>query len=259
MKTARVLVLVLLPLGFRLSGAASRDTSAMSLVPGGVFTLPFHRDTAAVTVTVSPFYLDVHAVTAAEYSAFLQRHPRFQPAHIGRLLAEQTYLRAWKSGLPPQALKSPVTDISWYAAKAYCADQGKRLPTTAEWEWAAKPLPLGMDSAAFLQAVIDWYGTPMRTPPPAVGSGTRNLYGIEDLFGVIWEWTSDFNAFGFTGLNDQSAESRGLFCGAGTTNAAGFANYATYMRWAFRLSLQPDYTEESLGFRCARNAAANGG
>ncbi len=227
----------------------------MALIPSGEFTLPFRKDTAAIRVLVDSFYLDLHAVTHADYAIFVKEHPRFARSRMNRLFADSTYLRGWNTDEqpPPLSWNSPVTFVSWHAAREYCACRGKRLPSTAEWEFAAGAAAPGTDTAAFRRAILDWYARPSSELPPLIRSGTFHDRGVRDLFGVVWEWTSDFNAYGFTGMNQRGVEDSGAFCGAGNTRASRSADYSSTMRWAFRISLKPDYTVGSLGFRCARD------
>jgi formylglycine-generating enzyme required for sulfatase activity len=243
-----------------LPAAAAAATGGMSLVPGGSFTLPFRGDTAEVRVKVEAFRLDRHAVTQDEYRAFVRAHPALARSRIKKLFADSADLGDWKDDAtpPPRSGNAPVTQVSWYAAKAYCAAKGKRLPTTGEWEWAAKALPPGVDSAALHDSILSWYSRPAGKGIRPVGSGSLSGNGIRDLYGLVWEWTSDFDAYGFTGMNQRGVADSGAFCGAGGARAVKESEYATYMRWAFRLSLRPDYTVGSLGFRCACDADAKG-
>jgi len=91
---------------------------------------------------------------------------------------------------------------------------------------------------------------------PAVGSGFRNAWGVDDLHGLVWEWTLDFNSALVSGESrgDASLE-KSLFCGSGASNAADFADYAAFMRFAFRASLEAHYTTANLGFRGACDLA----
>jgi formylglycine-generating enzyme required for sulfatase activity len=236
--------------------ALAAAPSGMGLIPSGRFVLPFRKDSAAIEVKVDPFYLDRHAVTQEEYRAFLRKRPAYARSRMKRMFADSSYLRDWPDDAspPPGAGNTPVTYVSWYGAKAYCASVGKRLPTTAEWESAAGALPAGMDSSRLNDSILAWYARPSGRSPGKIGSGSVNRYGIRDLHGLVWEWTSDFDAFGFAGLNQRGVRDSGAFCGSGGTNATQDAGYAVYMRWAFRLSLHPDYSLGSLGFRCALDA-----
>ena len=245
---------------FVLNIGAASSPPGMSFIPGGDFSIPFRKDSSTINLKVDPFYLDRHAVTPGAFIAFLKENPRYARSRVKRLFADSGYLQDWQGDLQPlpSEMNSPVTRISWHAAKEYCACQGKRLPTTAEWEFSARNLAKGIDTAVQRQAILDWYAKPNSANPPPVESGSSHVHGIRDLFGVVWEWTSDFNAYGFAGMNNRGVEDSGSFCGGGTTRAGKDVDYATYMRWAFRLSLHPDYTVGTLGFRCAKSLARKG-
>ena len=75
------------------------------------------------------------------------------------------------------------------------------------------------------------------------------------MHGLIWEWVSDFNSIILTGdSRSNSAINRDLFCASGALGAVDKENYAAFMRFAFRSSLQGKYTVSNLGFRCAGDA-----
>lgn len=244
-------------------GAKPAGQPGMASVPAGEFIPPFRSNEPgkdADTVRVPGFWLDRHAVTTAEYLAFVREHPRYRRSRMPGLLADPGYLRSWQGDLHPPArtLEAPVTSVSWHAAKGYCQAQGKRLPTTAEWERAAASRAPGHDSASQERAILAWYARSSQEETPAIGSGTRHAWGILDLHGVVWEWTADFNSWNGGGVDKRGVRDEGLFCGGAPANAAPNTSYATYMRWGFRGSLKPDYTVGTLGFRCARDETRNG-
>lgn len=73
------------------------------------------------------------------------------------------------------------------------------------------------------------------------------------MHGLVWEWTLDFNSALVSGESRADAAlERSLYCGAGASGAADFADYAAFMRFAHRASLEARYTSAGLGFRCAR-------
>lgn len=232
----------------------------MARFPAGNATFPFRGesgDSTGLTLKTSAFRIDKRAVSGAEFLAFVKEHPRYARSRIPRLMAHDSYLRNWKSDFDPGvARNAPVTMVSWHAAKAYCAAQDKRLPTTAEWERVAATTAPGTDSAAHEDVILAWYSRPATERLPAFGAGTSHARGVRDLHGVIWEWTSDYNAWANAGVNSRGRidePSDALFCGAGASRMVAGTPYATYMRWAFRASLKPDYTVAALGFRCARD------
>lgn len=208
------------------------------------------------------FLLDRHPVTNAEYLEFVRANPKWRRSQVRRLFADPSYLEHWKGDLEiggnAGALdRQPVRFVSWFAAKAYCAWKGGRLPTTVEWEFAAGAGYNGADGTQepeFVRAVQEWYATPAPGMLPAVQSRRPNYFGIHDLHGLVWEWTSDFNSAIVTGdARGDTGLDRQLFCGAGSLGANDRGNFAAFMRFGFRSSLRAPYTVHNLGFRCAKD------
>jgi len=200
---------------------------------------------------VAAFRLDERAITTAGFLAFVKTHPEWTKSRARAPFVDSAYLASWRGDgePPPERLAEPITEVSWFAAKAYCQSAGGRLPATDEWERVATTLPPGQDSIARVRRILDWYGQPasVRT---SVSQGSSDAFGIRDLYGRVWEWTADFNAI------RPGAEADKAFCGAAGQATARGADYAAYMRYSFRSSLRPEYAVSSLGFRCAEAAAA---
>lgn len=241
-----------------LTGAAAAQTP-MATVPAGLHRPLFRGEKDAKEVPVPAFALDVHTVTNADFLAFVRANPRWRRSQVRRLFADEEYLHRWAGDLEPGMAggRQPVTHVSWFAAKAYAAWAGKRLPTTAEWELAAGAgftMADGTKDAEFIRAVQQWYSTPSPDVLPEVGAGRANLHGIHDLHGLVWEWTSDFNSALVTGdARGDTGLERQLFCGAGSLGASDRANFPAFMRYGLRSSLKAAYTLPNLGFRCAKN------
>lgn len=220
-------------------------------IEGGVFT-PLYGS-AKKPVTVDTFSMDVAPVTNAEFLEFVTAHPKWRKGAVSPLFAETEYLRHWQSPseLGPNALPDgPVVNVSWFAAKAFCAAQDMRLPTVNEWEYvASRPIP----GADVRQVILEWYSVLTPEILPSVNSGFRNASGVLSLHGLIWEWTLDFNSAMVTGESraDGSLD-KSLFCGAGAANAADKSDYAAFLRFGFRSSLKAKYTVNNLGFRCVK-------
>jgi len=231
----------------------------MVTVPAAIYRPLFRGEKDAKEVPVAAFQLDARAVTNGEFLAFVRENPKWQRSRVKRLFADERYLAHWAGELdlgnahPEQ----PVTNLSWFAAKAFAAAHGKRLPTTAEWEVAAAAgftIADGAKDAAFQAQLACWYATPSPEVLPDVGGGCANFFGVLDLHGLVWEWTSDFNSALVTGdARGDTGLDRQLFCGAGSLGASDRANYAAFMRFGFRSSLRAGYTVHNLGFRCAKN------
>lgn len=212
-------------------------------------------------VPVARFAIDRTPVSNRAFLAFVRAQSQWRRSRVSRLFADRAYLADWRGDLDPGprvALDAPVVQVSWFAARAYAAWVGGRLPTTAEWELVAAADATRRDATRdprFLETLRQWYSRPAPASLGPVGQGPRNAWGVQDMHTLIWEWTSDFNASLVTGESrgDASLE-RGLYCGAGASGASDFADYAAFMREAFRASLDGDYALATLGFRVAYDA-----
>ena len=252
------ILLLLSPPGGLRAGEEAVATG-MVLVPGGTYVRPLERD--GKPREVKAFYLDVTPVTNADFLAFVRRNPKWRRGRVNKIFADERYLSHWKGELelgPKAPPAAPVTNVSWFAARAYLSSKGKRLPTVDEWEYAARASatrPDATDDPAFKKRILEWYSRP--TPPvlPRVGDGTANVHGIHDLHGLVWEWTRDFNSALATGESraDGSPDSA-LFCGGAGLNSNNATEYADYMRFAMRSSVRGSYAMANMGFRGAADA-----
>jgi formylglycine-generating enzyme required for sulfatase activity len=237
----------------------------MVRLPAGTYVPLFQGNGAQPPVAVEAFALDMYPVTNAQYLAFVQANPRWRRKQIAPLFADDGYLRHWRRDTTPAraadataVMQRPVTYVSWFAARAYCKWQGKRLPSIAEWEYAAlasADAPDGRGDSVYMRRLLDWYARPSPPLPPLIGSGGKNYWGVYDLHGVIWEWVADFHTALVTGESRGDSDlERSLFCGAGAQGVAEQerVNYPAFMRYALRSSLQGNYTVNNLGFRCAK-------
>ena len=246
----------------------SRGLPRMVHVPAGSY-LPLYGAASAARpagtvrprVKVGSFDMDVRAVTNAEYLEFVRDHPEWRRSRVKPLLSDASYLRHWAGDLelgPNASATSPVVHVSWFAARAYLKAAGKDLPTVDQWELVAAASATRRDASRdpqFLEQLRLWYGRPTPARLPAVGSGVRNVYGVSDLHGLIWEWTLDFNSSLVTGESRaDSGLDRTLYCGNGAAGAADFDDYAAFMRYAFRSSLEARYNVANLGFRGVKPA-----
>lgn len=263
--TIIVIICTLMPLkhyGNTPTGYRGTDTgnnfAGMVSIPGGSYRPFLHRKGQPAIVRIHSFLLDINAVTNEDFLAFVKANPGWSRSKVSRLFADVGYLKQWSSDFEigeDKIRKSPVTNVSWFAADAYARWRGKRLPTQAEWEYAAAAAPDGMKKGSPLTRIIlAWYDRPNPIIIPQVRSTYKNTYGLYDMDGLIWEWVGDFNSViihgdsgtGRTIANDFS-------CAAGSLNSADKEDYAAFMRFAFREGLQARYTINSLGFRCAKD------
>ena len=240
--------------------AAQATPPGMARIPGGLFRPLFAAENESKEVLVKVFCLDVLPVTNGDFLQFVRAQPGWQRSRVKRIFADEFYLKNWLTDLDPGTnapLNVPVTHVSWFAAKAYADWKGKRLPTIAEWEYAATAgftRPDGENDDTFKKQVSEWYSTPSPAHLSPAGTGRANFWGVQDLHGLIWEWTADFNTALVTGdARNDSGLDRQLFCGSGSQGAKDVANYPAFMRYGFRSSLKADYCVHNLGFRCAKD------
>lgn len=236
-------------------------TTPTASISGGTYR-PLYLSKDSPLVKVKPFKLDTLPVTNAQFYRFVSQNPKWQKQHIAKLFTEADYLKHWQattqnSYQPAVAdLQKPVVYVSWYVANAYCQSQGKKLPTVAQWEYVAQASPTqknGSKETGYNQKILDWYADSAKKPLTEVGQDTANIWGVHNLHGLIWEWTDDFNSNLVSGESRaDSSLNQGLFCGSGAAGAVDPSDYAAFMRYGFRSSLQSKFALSSLGFRCAK-------
>ena len=247
----------------------------MVLIPAGQFQMGSIDDEASNneqpvhTVHIDAFYMDEHEVTNLEYKEFLLENPRWQKSRIDKRFHSGSYLKHWSgNNYPSGKANHPVTYVSWYAAMAYAEWAGKRLPTEAEWEYAARGGLAGMKypSGNTISTREANYNNHVGDTT-AVGRYAANGYDLYDMAGNVWEWCLDeYDAdFYFVSRN-----SRNPISGARTiqwildnftsipTNSSrvlrggSWYDSAQYLRVANRARSAPTGTNFNLGFRCAR-------
>lgn len=221
--------------------------TAMAAIPAGKYH-PLYAD-GAPAFPVKAFSIDREPVTRAQFLSFARTNPR------------------WLEGTDAQAtaLDRPMTGVTWYAARAYCAAQGKRLPTTAEWEYVAAADEKRRDATRdpqFLMRLVSLYTTRPEARAGGAGEKFRNVYGVSALHGVVWEWTVDFDG----GREEHAGHGEGtmaamehgkgghehmLSCASAAIGASNAGDYAAFMRYQFRAGLTRSSAQQMLGFRCA--------
>lgn len=237
-------------------------SSALSdgvLVPGGELRSILPTGTSAKTVKVAPYKLDRVPVTNEEFLAFVRAQPQWQRGRVPAILADGTYLAHWSAPLELGANASPnqpVTGVSWYAARAYCEANGARLPTWYEWELAAAASSSSRDARqdpAWRHTVLGWYSQPSNKPLARVGATPANIYGVQDLHGLVWEWVEDFNSLMIASDSRNQGDPDVMkYCGSGALALEDRENYPVAMRIALLSSLEAKSTTVNLGFRCTR-------
>lgn len=157
--------------GPAVSGIVDPGPTALCDVPAGDFEPLFPGRDGKQTIPIAPFRIEAHAVSNAQFLAFVAAQPNWRRSRVAPLFADGGYLAAWLGELEPgaAALDRPVTGVSWFAARAYARWRGRRLPTLAEWERTAAVPLLGETDAT--RAALAWYSKPVGAGLQPVGTG----------------------------------------------------------------------------------------
>lgn len=251
---------VLLLLAIPAAGTSASGGTYTSL-PGGEFRSALKYTDRKGLNKIPPFAMMKHPVTNGEYLASVQAHPQWRRDRVAHVFAESRYLSSWSSPVTigSEALKNqPVIWVSWFAASAFCEAQHARLPTWLEWEYAAAADDTRRDARAdpaWRERILSWYSRPSSKVLPQVGLQAPNAYGVQDLHGLVWEWTDDYSALLMSADNrSQDDADKARFCGAGALSMGDPENYAVLMRVAMLSSLEGADATANLGFRCARTS-----
>ena len=233
------------------------------IVPAGKLTAFWLRPEKAnqlAVYKVGKLLVQTTQVTNADYIKFLQQQPEWKKTGAPVIYAETGYLDHFDGDYTLKlgnSSSAPVTSVTWFAARAYCESLGYRLPTINEWEYLAAASEKVKDAnknRLFLKRILDWYVQPKEDGLPSAGSIYKNIYGLYDMHGLVWEWVEDFNSSMVSGESrEDSSFNRDLFCGAGGISSGDKENYAAFMRFAFRSSLKGNSAIWNLGFRCVKD------
>ena len=239
---------------------ASEEPVMVAIDAGSYRALYLTKDSEETQVDA--FFIDQLPVSNEEFYKFVSEHTKWQKSRIPSVFAEENYLGHWVNVINQwqpdiNDTDRPVIAVSWFAAKAYCESQNKRLPTVAEWEHVASASETsirGSHDPDYNQGILAWYGRPTTQRVGRRDQSVPNIWGVKDMHGLIWEWTEDFNSALVSGESRADSNlDKGLFCGAGAAGSADPSNYAAFMRFGFRSSLKADFSLSNLGFRCASN------
>ena len=230
--------------------AGPPESSSMALVPEGEFMMgsatgdsdeqPEHK------VYIDAFMMDKYEVTVEQYAAFLQAKGIEPPAD-------------WKIMNQTAHQKRPAANMDSVDAALYCKWVGKRLPTEAEWEKAARGTdgrmyPWGNEAPTPLHANFgktDWNNHGALTPVGSFEQG-KSPYGIYDMAGNVWEWVSDWYDFRYYKTAPSKNPTGPSSGGTKVIRGGAWNGNARALRSANRSLISP--TDQGLtGFRCAKN------
>ena len=256
----------------------------MAHIPAGDFRMGSNdekvgnREKPAHVVYVDEFFIDTNLVTNAEYKEFVDANPQWakptkwyhferkKKSYIHEKYHDGDYLRHWNENTyPDKKAEHPITWVSWYAAMAYAEWVGKRLPTEAEWEKAARGGITGQnypwgESIDYTKANYNSY----IGETTSVGQYPANGYGIHDMIGNVWEWCLDEYQENYY----ASSERKNPICGLNTVESIEYSDIdnrnarvmrggswldaSQFVRSASRYRNTPTRTLARIGFRCVK-------
>ena len=221
------------------------------------------------TVHVDAFFIDKYEVTNVQYKQFVDANPQWQKDRIPSKFHNGKYLNLWQDNTyPPDKESHPVVHVSWYAAMAYAQWTGRRLPTEAEWEKAARGRLVGAKYpwGDEIDSAMANYGGELGDTKP-VGSYPPNDYDLYDMAGNVMEWCLDAYDESFY----NHSPSRNPIAGGSLVDIVNnflsvmdyrvvrsgcWYNVPMHVRVADRYGTSPDHASRGRGFRCARSATS---
>ena len=257
-------LLILLALAIPPTGLAQAPLSEMVAIPAGPFTMGSNDgpedERPAHEVTLAAFSIDRFPVTNAQYAAFLDAQLAKAGAPASLYDFKDPDARIHRRGERWVAdagyENHPVVEVPWAGAVAYCAVNGKRLPTEAEWEKAARgtdarryPWGSELPDRRRAQFASGWNET---APVDAFPAGA-SPYGVRDLSGNAWEWVSSaYLPYPYRADDGRENPKPGPVRG---TRGGGHDSQAAEITTTHRgrdLSRNPASGHHNIGFRCAR-------
>ncbi|MDX2284375.1 MAG: SUMF1/EgtB/PvdO family nonheme iron enzyme [Bacteroidia bacterium] len=277
------------------TGTADPQAGKMKLIPGGTFMMGSNEggsdEKPPHSVTLQPFYLGVYEVTVEEFEAFVLASGYQTDAEKSggsylwidkwELKAGVTWKHDAKGDLRPRSeYQHPVIHVSWNDAQAYCAwlsrqsGQRYRLPTEAEWEYAAgngashtryswgngdpsgnkggnvadETAKKSFSSWTIFNGYTDGY---VYTAP--VGQYDANTFGLHDMTGNVWEWCQDWYHSSYSGAPADGSAWESPTGSVRVIRGGGWRNGGpAYCRVAHRFFDAPGNRYSLLGFRLAR-------
>ena len=251
---------------------AGKDGAPMVVIPAGDFTMGsndvgsnWHQgnpnESPQHLVTLPAYAIDQYEVTIERYAKFLEASKRDAPP-------------LWDDEAVSAAGDRPVVGVDWADAEAYCRWAGKRLPTEAEWEKAAR----GTDGRRYpwgdMQPFVDianynrglWVSVPITLVPVTSGvagmsirhglkEGGKSPYGLFHMAGNASEWVADWYDREYYRASPKENPKGPAQGEKRTIRGGSWGDPPRNIRVTARFSAPPDFRDQSIGFRCAMDAA----
>jgi formylglycine-generating enzyme required for sulfatase activity len=231
------------------------DSMVMDYIPAGSFLMgsadsdgeAYADEKPQHPVSLNAFWIDQTEVTNGQYGLCMAAGACKEPARVSSNLHDQYY------GNPVFA-DYPVIWVSWNDAQTYCKWAGRRLPTEAEWEKAAR----GADGR-----IYPWGNTPPDKTLADFGNQIKDVtktasypagaspYGALDMAGNVWNWVADWYGRDYY-AHSPDANPAGPDSGTKRALRGGSYTYtAPGIRAAYRFQKEPTFISSEVGFRCA--------
>jgi formylglycine-generating enzyme required for sulfatase activity len=235
--------------------AAAGKLSSMALIPEGEFLMgsdnlgsstderPQHK------VYLQAYYIDKYGVTVADYLSCVQK---------GGCSRSDTSLGAACNYYLKGRDQHPQNCVTWHQARSYCFFQGKRLPSEAEWEKAARggvsdPFFWGKDRTKMFE--YGWFSGNSEDSTHPVGQKSPNQFGLYDILGNVYQWTNDYydeQYYWRSPYKNPIGPGQGMYVVTRGGSFRGTAQRGSYT--TFRHNLKPEDWDIRVGFRCALSA-----
>lgn len=241
-----------------------KDGAPMILIPAGPFLMGSNdglpNERPEHTVTLKAYYIDQYEITAGRYQKFVESANRNLPP-------------TWDDEAAQAMGDLPAVGMSWTDAAAYCKWAGRRLPTEAEWEKAAR----GTDGRRFpwghMQPFVDianynrgmWVSEAITLVPVNSGlegmsvrhglkEGGKSPYGLFHMAGNAAEWVADWYDREYYQKSPDVNPAGPATGDKRVIRGGSWADLPTGLRVTSRVSAEPDYEDRTIGFRCAMDA-----
>lgn len=241
-----------------------QDGALMVLIPTGPFTMGSNdglpNERPEHTVTIDAFYIDQYEVTLGLYRKFLEAAKYDAPP-------------TWDDEAASTVADRPAIGMKWADASAYCKWAGKRLPTEAEWEKAAR----GTDGRRYpwghMQPFVDianynrgvWVSETITLVGVTSGlegmsvrhglkEGGKSPYGLAHMAGNAAEWVADWYEREYYQKSPDKNPTGPANGDKHVLRGGSWADLPAALRVTARYSAEPDFEDRTIGFRCAMNA-----
>lgn len=241
-----------------------KDGAPLILIPAGAFLMGSNdglpNERPEHTVTLRSYYIDQYEITAGRYQKFIESAKRNIPP-------------TWDDEVAQAMGDLPAVGMSWADAAAYCKWAGRRLPTEAEWEKAAR----GTDGRRYpwghMQPFVDianynrgiWVSEAVTLVPVNSGlegmsvrhglkGGGKSPYGLFHMAGNAAEWVADWYDREYYQKTPDANPTGPASGDKRVIRGGSWADLPTALRVTSRYSAEPDYEDRTIGFRCAMDA-----